>query len=157
MPVRQRDGQGDAMCPYEAVCRLWRARLGEEPPAAGRIAAGHPAAQAPMFVAAAGRPWDTGDTRELARRFAAALGIPTSEVGAKAFRIGGATDLQIRLGSEGGQKVIKQRGRWSSDVAAVYQRALAEVHLDASASIGDAQGRELEALIEGWAQLAQFR
>ena len=157
MPVRQRGGGGDIMCPYAAVCRLWQARLQEAPPSAGRIASHHAAAKAPLFTAADGRPWDTRDTRSLARRFALELGIPTAEVGAKAFRIGGATDLQVRLGTDGGQKVIKQRGRWASDVAAVYQRALAEVHLDASASIGDAQGRELESLIEGWAQPAQFR
>ena len=36
-------------------------------------------------------------------------------------------------------------------------RALAEEHLGASAVIGDAVGRELEALCPGWAQPATFR
>jgi hypothetical protein len=157
MPVRERDVSGDTLCPFEAVCRLWRARLRQAPPEVGRIAPGHRSAKAPMFVAADGSPWHTGHTRDLARRFALALNLPTLEFGAKAFRIGGATDLQASLGSEGAQQVIKQRGRWASDVAVVYQRALAGVHLDASASIGDAEGRELEALLEGWAQPAQFR
>jgi hypothetical protein len=170
MPIRQRRGgtfradttmrhysEYDFMCPYYAVERVWRARLGTPPPTRGRIASGHPAARQPLFVSASGAPWDTADTRELARRFAVDLGIPPLEVGAKAFRIGGATDLQALMGTEAGAKVIKQRGRWSSDIAQVYQRALAEVHLDASSGVGDVRGRELEALIEGWAQPAQFR
>ena len=157
MPVRERDVPGDVLCPFEAVCRLWRARLGQPPPEVGRIPPSHRLARAPIFVTTEGKPWHTGHTRDLARRFALALSLPTLEFGAKAFRIGGATDLQASLGSEGAQQVIKQRGRWASDVAEVYKRALAEVHLDASASIGDARGRELEALLEGWAQPAQFR
>jgi hypothetical protein len=170
MPVRQRGGGTytetgavransvyDVMCPFSAVKRVWRARLGTNPPTRGRIPAGHSAAKQPFFVSPSGAPWDTTDTRDLARRFAVDLGIPPLEVGAKAFRIGGATDLQALMGTEAGAKVIKQRGRWSSDVAQVYQRALAEVHLDASSGVGDVRGRELEALIEGWAQPAQFR
>ena len=39
----------------------------------------------------------------------------------------------------------------------LYERALAEEHLGASAVIGDAVGRELEALCPGWAQPATFR
>jgi hypothetical protein len=85
------------------------------------------------------------------------LGIAPAEVGAKAFHIGGATDMQSYAGTETGAKLIKQRGRWSSDTAEVYQRALAEAHLDVSAGMGDVQGRELEALVDGWAQPAQFR
>jgi hypothetical protein len=156
MPVRKRGGVDDTMCALTAVLRVWRARLGEAPPALGRISPLHPAAKMPLFTSASGAPWTTADTRSLARRFASDLGIPQLEVGAKAFRIGGATDLQMLMGSAAGEKVIRQRGRWASDVAQVYQRALAEVHLDASAGIGDVRGRELEALVQGWAQPAQF-
>ena len=53
--------------------------------------------------------------------------------------------------------LIKQRGRWCSTVQHLYERALAEEHLGASAVIGDAVGRELEALCPGWAQPATFR
>jgi hypothetical protein len=157
MPVRQRWDASEAICPYGAVCRLWRARLGEEPPARGRISASRAEATWPMFVSPGGTAWHTGDTRALARRFAVVLGIDPADVGAKAFRIGGATDMQAYAGCQKGAKLIKQRGRWSSDVAEVYQRALAGAHLDASAGIGDAEGLELEALVDGWAQPAQFR
>jgi len=108
-------------------------------------------------VAADGLRWDTGDTRALARRMASLLGISTKEVGAKSFRIGGATDLLARLGATAAESVIRQRGRWASDVCQIYQRALASTHLDASAEIGSAVGREIEALCEGWVQPAQFR
>jgi hypothetical protein len=47
--------------------------------------------------------------------------------------------------------------RWASDVCQIYQRALASTHLDDSAEIGSAVGREIEALCEGWVQPAQFR
>jgi hypothetical protein len=157
MPVRKRGGTDDTMCAYTAVLRVWRARLGEAPPTLGRISARHPAAKQAIFVSTSGKPWDTDDTRDLARRFAIDLDIPSCDVGAKAFRIGGATDLQMLLGNAAGEKVIRQRGRWSSDVAQVYQRALAGAHLDASAGIGDVRGRELEALVQGWAQPAGFR
>eukprot|EP00965_Chrysotila_dentata_P104826 3461987-Pleurochrysis_carterae.AAC.1 len=46
---------------------------------------------------------------------------------------------------DGGRALIKQRGRWQSDVASVYQRAIVDAQLEASAGIGDAAGVELEA------------
>ena len=46
---------------------------------------------------------------------------PAAEVGAKAFRVGGATDGRARLGDRS-EAVLKQRGRWESDVALIYQR-----------------------------------
>ena len=55
------------------------------------------------------------------------------------------------------QAIIRQRGRWCSDVASVYQRALAEEHLRGSAAVGEANGAELEALCSGWSQPATFR
>eukprot|EP00965_Chrysotila_dentata_P097601 3225749-Pleurochrysis_carterae.AAC.1 len=60
---------------------------------------------------------------------AAACGLDPSEFGGKCWRIGGATDLRDRLGDSSG-KVIKQRGRWATDVAEVYQRALVDHQLD---------------------------
>eukprot|EP00965_Chrysotila_dentata_P128403 4245733-Pleurochrysis_carterae.AAC.1 len=53
--------------------------------------------------------------------------------------------------------VVKQRGRWASDVAEVYQRALVDVQLDASAGMADSRGVDLEAMIDGWSQPASFR
>eukprot|EP00965_Chrysotila_dentata_P144045 4758378-Pleurochrysis_carterae.AAC.1 len=86
---------------------------------------------------------------------AAAVGLDPPEFGGKCWRIGGATDLRDLMG-EGGRAFIKQRGRWQSDVASVYQRAIVDAQLEASAGIGDAAGVELEAVCAGWAQPANF-
>eukprot|EP00965_Chrysotila_dentata_P149404 4934204-Pleurochrysis_carterae.AAC.1 len=65
---------------------------------------------------------------------AEACGLNPDEFGGKCWRIGGATDLRDRLG-EAGERVIRQLGRWASDVAGVYQRALVDRQLDVSADI----------------------
>ena len=88
---------------------------------------------------------------------AAALGLDKAQFGGKSFRIGGATDLAAAFGVVKAERLIKQRGRWSSSVQRLYERALAEEHLSASAAIGEAEGRELEALCHGWVQRATFR
>ena len=85
------------------------------------------------------------------------LGLRSEDFGAKSFRIGGATDYRAAFGAVKAERLIKQRGRWWSDIHQLYERALAEEHLDASAAVGDARGAELEALCEGWAQPAEFR
>ena len=58
---------------------------------------------------------------------------------------------------ERGRGTIKERGRWASDTAFIYARALAANHLDVSAWMGDASGREIEAMVAGWTQPANFR
>jgi hypothetical protein len=83
------------------------------------------------------------------------VGIDASEVGGKCWRIGGACDFREIMG-EAGAAIIKQRGRWHSDVALIYQRALASTMLDASVSIGAAMRVELEALCAGWIQPATY-
>ena len=84
-------------------------------------------------------------------------GLDESLFGAKSFRIGGATDYRAVYGPEAAERMIRQRGRWWSDIHALYQRALAAEHLQGSAAVGDARGAELEALCKGWAQPANFR
>ena len=115
----------------------------------------------PLFTRTARRgstdEWRTTDTNRLAQDMAAALGLDVSEFGGKSFRIAGATDLAAAFGISKAEHLIKQRGRWCSTVQHLYERALAEEHLGASAVIGDAVGRELEALCPGWAQPATFR
>jgi 16S rRNA (cytosine967-C5)-methyltransferase len=76
--------------------------------------------------------------------------------GGKSFRIGGATDWRDIFGADA-ERVIKQRGRWQSDIAFLYQRALAETHLRGSAAVADADHADLESLCLGWVQPATFR
>ena len=88
---------------------------------------------------------------------AAELGLVTEEFGAKSFRIGGATDMRAVKGVEVATRLIKQRGRWWTDIHTIYERALASEHLELSAGVGGAVGRDLECLCEGWVQPATFR
>ena len=160
MPVRRRSACGrlgeDPVDTYDAIVLVMRARLGRMPPARGRVEG--PEASLPLFVGPKGKPWCTADTRRLARRIASSLGgLDELLFGAKSFRIGGSTDYRAIYGPEGAERLIRQRGRWWSDISALYQRALAAEHLQGSAAVGDARGAELEALCKGWAQPANFR
>jgi hypothetical protein len=62
-----------------------------------------------------------------------------------------------QLGCEKGQRTMKDRGRWGSDVAFVYARSLLRDQLDASAAVADADAQELEAVVSGWVQPSTFR
>eukprot|EP00965_Chrysotila_dentata_P108757 3592924-Pleurochrysis_carterae.AAC.2 len=62
--------------------------------------------------------WTTATSQRLAPHMAAACGLDPDEFGGKCWRIGGATNLRNRLG-EAGEKVIRERGRWASNVAGV--------------------------------------
>lgn len=157
MPLRRR-GTGalgsDPLCAYDAVVILWMARTSTPPPTEGRVQGA--LALQPFFVGRNGETWDTHDTRTLAQHMARALGLPAAEFGGKSFRIGGATDWRDVFGADA-ERIIRQRGRWHSDIATLYQRALAEVHLRGSATVGSADSADLESLCRGWAQPATFR
>ena len=144
----------DPLCVYDAILLAWRTRLGSDPPAEGRVRG--EAATRPFFIGRRGGVWSTNDTRTLAQKMAAALGLDPAEFGGKSFRIGGATDWREVFGSDA-ERIITQRGRWHSDVALLYQRALAEAHLRGSAAVGDTGGADLESLCRGWVQPANFR
>ena len=159
MVVRRRGVGGalgdDCMDVYDALVLAIEARTGRMPPTLGRVH-GQAAAQ-PLFVRPRGGVWRTHETRELAQDLARLLGMDAAEFGAKSFRIGGATDWRAVFGPAGAETIIRERGRWESDVARIYQRALAQDHLSGSAAVGGTEGRELEALCRGWAQPASFR
>ena len=159
MPVRRRSSGGqlgdDPMDVYDAIVLALKARLGRMPPTRGAVEG--PEADLPLFTGHNGRPWRTTDSRLLAREFAERLRLNPEDFGAKSFRIGGATDYRAAFGAVQAERLIRQRGRWWSDIHQLYERALAEEHLTASAAVGSARGAELEALCEGWAQPAEFR
>ena len=54
------------------------------------------------------------------------------------------------------QLLIKERGRWSSDVAQLYQRALLSAQLDISVGMAAAVSRDLEEALVGWTQPATY-
>ena len=157
LPIRRRETLGaqpiigtDPMDTYDALYLAWSARAAEVPP--------YLHGDVPLFVSRIDgvSVWTTEDTRRLAREYAQLAGIDPAIIGGKAFRIGGATDMRDALG-DSSQYLIKQRGRWASDVAQVYQRALIKSHLDASILMGSAaESRDMEEMVEGWAQPAFF-
>ena len=76
-----------------------------------------------------------------------------TEVGAKAMRIGGATDLRSS-GTDDSGLIAKQRGRWDSDVAFIYQRPLLGDQIAAATAMGGATGFGQEDICHGFAQRA---
>ena len=156
MPLQRRHGGvrgGDALCTYDAVAAVWQRRTGAAPSAGCRPPAA--LAQTPFFARTDGAAYTTLDMRVLARRMASACGEDPDEFGAKSLRAGGATDLRDELGAAG-MPLIKQRGRWCSDVAEIYQRSILRHQLAGSVRMGDARGADLEAVVRGWKQPASF-
>ena len=136
----------DPRCSYDALVEHWERRL--------RVVPSTLRGTAPLFVRPDGSHWTTEHVRSLARRWADILGVPREHVGGKSFRIRGATDLQTQLGAEQGARIVRERGRWFSDVSYIYSRASAKSQLDASATMADAAGGSLEALVPTWTQPA---
>ena len=156
-------GPPDPLCAYTALLRLYHARERTLPPCPvgcthkGSHRKTCPRALSPLFATTDGQPVRTAYVRELVRYAAQLLGLPPALFGAPSLRIGGATDMYALMG-EDGKRVTKERGRWESDVAEVYQRANAEKHLAASEHIAEVQGVDLESFTIGWAtaSYAQF-
>ena len=163
LPVRRRtaDSRIDLMDPYDALLRVWMHRSHELAPDERGLHMGEgrakgPGADEPLFVLPNGKHWQTRNTLQLARSIALANNMDPKTVFARAFRIAGATDMRDVLG-ESAERIIKERGRWQSDIAFIYQRALVKTHLDASAAIGAARGQDIEAMVHGWVQPAGLR
>ena len=164
--ARRHDGPfgADPLCPYDALARVWWQRMGRGRPFPVD-ARGHPLVDwhartpaallhAPLFMGSDGEVWRTSTSRQLFRDIAAAAGLDPLQFGAKAGRIGGATDARERAGP-GGADTVRRRGRWGSDVAEIYQRKLLAVQLDLSATLGEAISEDLEQMCSGWAQPAR--
>ena len=98
--------------------------------------------------------YNTSYASKVFKSIARAAGVDEDEVGAKAGRIGGAIDWRQQLGEDGASRVMKERGRWSSDVSEVYQRPLLTSHLAPSMLIGTGNGASIEDVCAGFAQAA---
>ena len=83
-----------------------------------------------------------------------ALGDPT-DYGAKAFLIGGATDIfaLCKFDFAAAEALCRARRRWSSTVAQVYMRLSALVQGDVSAGLAMINDASIETLT-GWVQPA---
>ena len=87
------------------------------------------------------------------KQICAAAGISAEGRGSRALRMGGATDLYDLFGPPA-ERYIRERGRWASDVAQIYQRVSASAHGAMSRAIGDSEGIDLQSMLGGWSQLA---
>jgi hypothetical protein len=149
MPVSRRHHGppgSDPQCPYDALAAAWRIRAGEVPREAwGRT---------PFFVTAAGKIYDTGVMRDIARDIATLIGIPPEEAGGTAFRIGGASCLRESHGEAEAKRLLVERGRWQSDIGLIYARMSISTHLTASRTMTHAAGADVERET-GWAQPAR--
>ena len=135
----------NSACAYSAIYALWAWRTSVVP----RERRG----QQPLFAlppqTGNDRPVTTAFVRDTVRLTCDVLGLPRGLYGGSSPRIGGATDLYDLLGISG-MRLIKERGRWQSDVAQIYSRASATAHARISTEMIDAEGIDLEAFAGSW-------
>jgi hypothetical protein len=125
--------------PYRALRRLADIRKGA-------------ASSAPLFTARNGARMTTARFRALVKRYARMLGWDPKEAGAHSPCIGGATEYAAT--GKVSQLLLEAKGRWSSDVAAIYARMTRRLHQAASDLMFQAKGRDLEELIPEYVQPA---
>ena len=86
------------------------------------------------------------------RELAAHLGLDKALFGGMSCRIGFATDGFDMYGMTEAENLIKQMGRWMSDIWHIYARLSAETHMRAAEKIELSAGASLEELAKGWVQ-----
>ena len=176
IPIRQRaEGNmkgGDPTCAYTAIMAQYKLRCIEVPACAGACEwcqrvdgmprpRGKPPAvcarsNAPLFADAAGQALNTKAVKAIGMKMATAAGIDKDGVAGRLWRVGGATDLRETMGMAGAA-MIKERGRWHSDIAFIYARALIGQQMTAAANMANAVGAEVERAVRDWVQPAAFR
>ena len=132
----------DPLCAYDAFVAYWEACCAQVPREEW--------AATPLFTDELGQAVATKTMRLDCRASAMAAGLAPAEFGASSCRIGGAEDI-YDLYEERADAVIRERGRWWTDIHIIYQRASASRHLRVSAAMAESRGISLEAFAEGWA------
>ena len=136
----------DPACPYDALLAWWEVRSAAVPEADW--------ATAPLFChPITGKIPRTKDLSSLAKKMGRLLGLPESAVGGKSWRIAGATDLYDVYQEHAG-RLLRERGRWHTDIGYIYARVSEAAHLEASRRMSSAAGRDLESSA-GWTQPAR--
>lgn len=136
----------DPLCVYSLLCRWWRFR--------SACTAGQPPHTVPLFARRDGTVITSKDVDRFAHDAFSALGIEPDETGGVAFRIGGATDVRQKEGIEAGKELLKERGRWASDIGWIYQRGDVGAQLGLSIRMTEGGGVATETLLPGWSQPA---
>ena len=142
----------DHLCTYDAIMRVWPI-----------LALSVPREQwaTTMFLRIADvaveprlwRPLTTTDVASWCVDIATANGMDTSHVGGKSLRMGAASDIWDIYGPEA-PDLLKERGRWDSDIGRIYAAVSAEKHGDMSRRIASSTGRDLQSMLRGWRQPA---
>ena len=145
IPMPEAGISDDPLCAYSVLHMLYQRDAAHLSPAERSVT--------PVFRHSNGAAWTTSDVQDAVRDAATALGLDSKEFAGKSLRIGGATDWSADRG-EAGALIVKQRGRWDSDVATIYQRPLLADQLAASASVGSVQGSDLKQICISFAQRA---
>ena len=137
----------DPVDAYDWILRAWRARSAMVPHASR--------ASTLFWCHADGTPFCSADVASIGKRIARLAGWPpeaVAQVGAKCFRIGGASDYRDHFGAVEGKELLKRRGRWASDIFHIYSRASLPEQLRASALVGDTEGMDYERVFRGFTQ-----
>ena len=94
-----------------------------------------------------------GELRAFVKVLAKELGFTNAaEWGAHSMRVGGATDLAAT--GQASELLLKAKGRWSSEIGAIYARMTPRALLAASRLMQKARGRDLEEVLPGFVQPA---
>jgi len=137
----------DPACPYDAIRTWFEIRSAQVPRSEWKH---HPFFLHPHT----GKIPTTKYVGGIAKRMAKLLGIAEENVGGKSWRIAGATDLYDEYG-EHARRILKERGRWFTDVAYIYARVSEAAHLEASQRMSRSTGADLESSAPGWSQSAR--
>jgi hypothetical protein len=143
----------DPLCTYDAVVRAWPILAESIPPGEWASTAFFRVPIAPEDPPSRWRPLTSDGVAGWVKEAALAAGLDPAAYGAKALRMAGASDLYDLYGPLA-ERYIRERGRWSSDVAQIYQRVSAATHGMLSRTIGDSTGPDLQSLLSGWSQTA---
>jgi hypothetical protein len=139
------------MCAFDALRAAWDVLFAPIPPPLwAELAFFRPPSLDPPTQ---WRPIKVYDVALWVGQAAEAARLPAASYGSRALRMGGATDLYDLFGPAA-RDHIQDRGRWSFDVAQIYQRVSASTHGLISRSIADSDGRDLQSLLRGWSQPA---
>jgi hypothetical protein len=154
-PLKKRAGQAQPKVPqmigdhgdpdggdaYNALRRLTEARIWPGDPGT-----------TPLFRNGAGKPISTDQYRALVKRTVLLLGQDPKHFGAHSTRIGGATDLAST--GRASQLLLQAKGRWASDIAAIYARMTRKQQLAVSDLMYESHGRDLEEIMPEFSQPA---
>jgi hypothetical protein len=143
----------DPMCTFDALAAAWPILAATVPPANWASTLFFRIQEEEERHPRNWRPLRTSDVASWVDEAAQAAGLPPKSRGTRALRMGGASDMYDLYGPAG-ERYIRERGRWGSDVAQIYQRVSAAAHGAISRAIGGSTGIDLQSMLSGWCQTA---